>query len=100
MMNWRKKGEPQPMSPQSVSPLRSSDEYKLHDELVRAGLLSKQAQELIKRFDALRIRRQLAWLPQRGAKNPVGYLLAAIKDDYAAPRAAQFQNPIRPDNAG
>ena len=54
----------------------------------------------MKRYDALRIRRQLAWLPRRRAKNAAGYLLAAIKDDYAAPRAVQFQNPMKPDNEG
>ncbi len=86
MMNWRKKEEPQPKS-LALSP----DEQKLYDELVAVGLLPEQAQELMKHFDALRIRRQLAWLPPRAAKNPAGYLLAAVKDDYAAPR-----NALRP----
>lgn len=83
MMNWRKKGELRP-----VQPARSPDEQKLHDELVAVGLLSEQAQELIKRFDVVRIRRQLVWLPLRMAKNKAGYLVAAIKDNYAPPRNA------------
>jgi len=106
MMNWRK---PQPSPPlqQGSSPQRATlppsippEQAELHDQLVEVGLLPDQADELLKRYDALRIRRQLAWLPRRQAKNAAGYLLAAIKDDYAAPRAAGFQNPIRPDNAG
>ena len=88
MMNWRKKTEPQP----ALSP----DEQKLHDELIAVGLLPEQAQELMKRFDPVRIRRQLAWLPLRAAKNKAGYLLAAIKDDYAAPRNA----PRAPEQEG
>lgn len=53
------------------------------------GLLEEQADDLVKRFDAIRIRRQLAWLPLRQAKNRAGYLIAAIKDDYAAPKAVR-----------
>jgi len=83
MMNWRKKTEAQPAQ-LSLSP----DEQKLKNELIEVGLLPEQAQELMKSFDAVRIRRQLAWLPLRAAKNPAGYLLAAVKDDYAAPRSA------------
>ncbi|BCM94113.1 hypothetical protein IAD21_06016 [Abditibacteriota bacterium] len=82
MMNWRKVPLP------SITSL-SSKEQKLKDELVTVGLLPEQAEELMRRFDSLRIRRQLAWLPLRAAKNKAGYLLAAIKDDYAAPRGQQ-----------
>ncbi len=81
MMNWRKKSEDKPTVP-ALSP----DEQKLKDELVAVGLLAEQADDLMKRFDAIRIRRQLAWLPLRMAKNKAGYLIAAVKDDYAAPR--------------
>lgn len=81
MMNWRKKGEEEA----AVSAL-SPDEQKLKEELLLVGLLSEQAEDLMKRFDPVRILRQLAWLPFRLAKNKAGYLIAAIKDDYAAPK--------------
>lgn len=81
MMDWRKKkGEHVP------APKLSLVEQKLRNELIAVGLLPEQADDLRKRFDALRIRRQLAWLPLRQAKSKAGYLIAAIKDDYAAPR--------------
>ncbi len=80
MMNWRKKGE------KVALPQLSSEERNLRDDLLAVGLLPQQADDLMKRFDAVRIRRQLAWLPLRMAKNKAGYLMAAIKDDYAAPK--------------
>ncbi len=86
MMNWRKKKEAQPDVPSL-----SSDEQKLKSEMIGVGLLPEQADDLMKRFDAVRIRRQLAWLPLRMAKNKTGYLIAAVKDDYAAPRS---QRPL------
>ena len=81
MMGWDKKQEAK-----AAEPEMSPDEQKLRGELLGAGLLPEQAQELMERFDPVRIRRQLMWLPYRAAKNPAGYLLAAVKDDYAAPR--------------
>ncbi len=109
MMNWKK---PQPSSPKLSSPTRSgtpptptpptvtSEQAELLSQLLEVGLLPEQADDLMKRYDALRIRRQLAWLPRRRAKNAAGYLLAAVKDDYAAPRVAQFQDQTKPDDAG
>lgn len=67
MMNWRKKGT-------IALPQLLPDEQKLRDELIAVGLFPEQAEELIKRFDKVRIRRQLAWLPLRMAKNKAGYL--------------------------
>lgn len=103
MMNWKK---PQPSSPTRsgtlptpTPPTVTSEQAELHAQLVEVGLLPEQADDLMKRYDALRIRRQLAWLPRRRAKNAAGYLLAAIKDDYAAPRSAQFKDPVKPDDA-
>jgi len=108
MMNWKKpqllqqgtspqRATPPPaITPPAVNP----EQAELHAQLLEVGLLPEQADDLLKRYDALRIRRQLAWLPRRRAKNAAGYLLAAIKDDYAAPRAAQFQDSVKPDDGG
>ncbi len=104
MMNW-KKPQPSPSLQQGTPPQRAThpamnlEQADLQSQLVEVGLLPEQADDLLKRYDALRIRRQLAWLPRRRAKNAAGYLLAAVKDDYAAPRAVQFQDQTKYDNA-
>jgi len=104
MMNWKKPQPPSPTRsgtpPTPTPPTVTSEQAELHSHLLEVGLLPEQADDLLKRYDALRIRRQLAWLPRRRAKNAAGYLLAAIKDDYAAPRATGFQNPMKPDDGG
>lgn len=69
-------------SPQSP---RDDADTALRDELRQVGLLPDQVNELLARFDTVRIRRQLMWLPYRPARNRAGLLLAAIKDDYEAP---------------
>jgi len=112
MMNW-KKPQPSPPLQQGTLPQRTTppaitppsippEQAELHSQLLEVGLLPEQADDLMKRYDALRIRRQLAWLPRRRAKNAAGYLLAAVKDDYAAPRAVRdwLQDPVKPDDAG
>ena len=98
MMNWRKASQSASSQPVvSESPAQnpesalSAEQAELRGKLIAVGLLPEQADHLMKRFDAVRIHRQLAWLPLRGAKNQAGYLLAAVKDDYAAPRAI---NPL------
>ena len=68
--------EVKPVDPQVV---------KVREELIEVGLLTQQADDLIDRYDIPRIKRQLEWLPLREARNPVGFLLSAIKNDYEAP---------------
>ncbi len=53
--------------------------------LVAVGVPDYRAGELLDTYPRGRIRRQLEWLPLRGARNPVAYLLAAIEQDYQAP---------------
>lgn len=76
--------EPLPvLSPEEWAALREREEAR---ELLRqAGLEAEQAEGLLEHYDLVRIRRQLMWLPYRRAKNPMGMLLAAVKDDYEAP---------------
>lgn len=61
----------------------------LKGELMAVGIEPNQADELLARFDPIRIRRQLAWLSFRPVRNRAGFLIAAIKDDYEAPRGMQ-----------
>ncbi len=63
----------------------SNETAELRNSLLRVGLLPEQVETLLARHDLLSIRRQLAWLPHRGAKNPAGFLMAAVKDNYEAP---------------
>ena len=62
-----------------------SESDEIRRQLIGVGLLREQAETLLERHDLLSIRRQLAWLPYRGAKNPAGFLMAAVKDNYEAP---------------
>ncbi|MDF2441466.1 MAG: hypothetical protein JWN98_2450 [Abditibacteriota bacterium] len=70
---------------------------RLRRDLLAVGLLPQQADELITHYDEVRIRRQLMWLPHRFVRNRAGFLLAAIKDDYAAPAAARSRPPQATD---
>lgn len=80
--------------PTSVEP-EDESRRALRNDLLGVGLEAAQADDLIARFDSIRIRRQLAWLPYRPVRNRAGFLIAAIKDDYEAPRT--LPRPIAPD---
>lgn len=57
-------------------------------ELEAVGLRPEQVQRLLTHFPAERVRRQLAWLPQRGARNPAAFLMKAVANDWEAPKGA------------
>ena len=67
----------------------ATKEEKERNELLRrlcaVGLERGQANEILSQYPFERIRRQLDWLPSRGARLPVRYLVAAIEGDYEAP---------------
>ncbi len=67
----------------------ATEEEKERNDLLRrlrtVGLERGQANEILSQYPAERIRRQLEWLPSRGARLPVRYLVAAIEGDYEAP---------------
>jgi hypothetical protein len=50
-----------------------------------AGVPKDLAKELVEEFPAEEILRQLAWLPERGARDPARFIVAAIREGYAAP---------------
>jgi hypothetical protein len=62
---------------------------QLRRQLENAGLTTEMANALLDRFDPVRIHRQLMWLPYRRVRNAAGFLIAAIKDYYAAPPRLQ-----------
>lgn len=59
---------------------------ELHQELARVGLNHAQIDSLAKRFPEDEIRRQVDWLPARGARNPAALLIRAIEQDWDEPK--------------
>ena len=55
------------------------------------GMPKEQALDLLGRFDLGVVESQIAWLPQRNAKNPARFLAAAIEGGYDRPLALQRQ---------
>ncbi len=65
------------------------------------GMPKEQALDLLGRFDLAAVESQLAWLPQRNAKNPARFLAAAIEGGYDPPPAfrRQAQGQVREEAA-
>jgi hypothetical protein len=59
----------------------------LQRTLLKIGLTPEQADRLLTSYPHERIRRQLEWLPLRGAKNRASFLIAAITHDYGPPQS-------------
>jgi hypothetical protein len=68
-----------------LPPLADPELQELQRSLEAISITSEQALRLIGAYDRERIERQLAWLPYRDAKNPAGFLIAAIEHDYDEP---------------
>lgn len=73
----------------------SEAERRLRYRLENNGLNSEQARALILSHDPEVIERQLEWLPYRQAKNPAGYLVAAIEADYDEPRVLRSRRAFK-----
>lgn len=54
--------------------------------LLAVGLTAEQAERLLADYPVERVRRQLEWLPRRGARNPAAFLMRAVEGDWAAPK--------------
>jgi len=66
-------------------------------QLLRLGMDGETADDLLRRFGLVRIQRQLQWLPYRRVRNPAGFLIAAIEDNYEAPSALRYPPPAQAD---
>jgi hypothetical protein len=62
------------------------------------GMAKEQALDLLGRFDLGAVESQIAWMPQRNAKNPARFLAAAIEGGYDRPPGAR--QPAPTDGAG
>ncbi|HTE20973.1 MAG TPA: hypothetical protein VK689_21620 [Armatimonadota bacterium] len=60
----------------------------LVSELAAIGLDPGQIDWLTEHYRPERIRRQLDWLPRRGARNPAAMLIRAVEQDWEPPREA------------
>lgn len=72
----------------------SDEQRKLRYRLENAGLTGEQAREVVSTYDGDVIAQQLDWLRFRNAKNPAGYLLAAIEGSYSEPRAVREERVL------
>ncbi|MBV9865360.1 MAG: hypothetical protein JO316_08425 [Abitibacteriaceae bacterium] len=68
------------------SPQESARE-QVRRRLWNLGMSLEQADYLLKHYELRCIQRQLRWLPYRKVRNPAGFLVAAIEDNYSAPLA-------------
>jgi hypothetical protein len=73
----------------------TDEERKIRYRLENAGLTGEQAREIVASYDLDSIAQQLDWLPFRHAKNPAGYLIAAIEGHYSEPRAVREERIFR-----
>jgi hypothetical protein len=71
------------------------EQRKLRYRLENVGLTSEQATEVVLTHSPDVIAQQLDWLPFRNAKNPAGYLLAAIEGGYGEPRGVREERVLR-----
>ena len=62
------------------------------------GIPEWEAQDLLEKHGPERVRRQLAWLPYRHARDPGRYAVAAILNDYGPPPQAEHL-PTPPTDA-
>lgn len=87
-MGWHQpamEGTPAVASPAPPMTPEDNAVTQVRQQLERVGISAEQANALVQRFDLLRIQRQLSWLPYRKVRNPAGFLVAAIEDNYEAP---------------
>ncbi len=69
----------------------AEEKRQLYDKLSEQGIPKDKALDILSRFDLTVVRRQLEWMPHRGAKNPARYLVAAIENNYEAPVAVRSE---------
>jgi hypothetical protein len=79
--------------PPSVPPGEGDGTGDLGADLEEAGLTPEQSAWILTTFPEERVRRQLRWLPQRGARNPAAFLVRAVENDWSAPKEARREAP-------
>ncbi len=75
---------PQELEVEPADP-QEREVWEARKTLRAMGMTSEQTDTLFSKYPFERISRQLIFLPHRHAKNPLGFLLAAIEGDYEIP---------------
>ncbi len=70
---------------QDTAKQKTAEELRLLSELVKHGVSTSVAQELVEEFDAEHIARQIEMLPYRHPKDPAAVLVKSIRDAWGAP---------------
>jgi hypothetical protein len=73
--------------------LMSAEELEVSEVRARLraiGITVEQCNSLLATYDLPHITRQLDWLPHRNAKNPAGFVVAAIENEYDMPLALRL----------
>lgn len=55
--------------------------------MLTVGVPEPEARAILQEFEIAEIEQQLSWLPERGARNPARFLVAAIRGRYESPEA-------------
>ena len=69
----------------------AEEKRQIYEKLSEQGLPKDKALDVLSRFDLVRVRSQVDWMPHRGAKNPARYLVAAIENNYDPPVAVRAE---------
>ena len=76
------------------------ERWKARKTLRAMGMTNEQTDTLFSKYPFDRISRQMIFLPHRHAKNPLGFLLAAIEGDYEIPLGIQQDANDREETKG
>ena len=80
---------PDPESVTAPLPENRTAALERRGRLMAVGVTGRQADDILARYGADRIDRQLDWLSMRKAKSPARFIVAAIEKDYEPPATAR-----------
>lgn len=66
--------------------------------LIRLGIPREEVERLVANYPLDSIFEQIEWLPHRGAKSPVRYLIAAIEGNYEPPAKIRLERMVQQDD--
>lgn len=78
--------------PQEYMTAEEREVSEVRTRMRSVGVTAEQCDSILSTHDLARIRRKLDWLPHRNAKNPAGFLTAAIIGNYEEPITARLEH--------
>ena len=82
----------------SVEETLDTPDGEARRQLIRLGVPRDEVQRLVNAYPLESIFEQIEWLPLRGAKSPVRYLIAAIEGDYEPPAKVRLERMVQQDS--